>query len=58
MTLQHSNLTEMLMSPDKKMLMTGKDNWEIVPWGRNSLCLGEEFMTVSLQMAFIFKRQR
>lgn len=25
--------------------MIGRDNWEILPWGRNSLCLGKKCLT-------------
>lgn len=58
-TLKHSNLAEMLMSPDmKEVMMTEKDNWEVLPWGRNSLCLGEKKgLTTLSQMTFLFERQ-
>lgn len=57
-TLKHGDFTDMLMSPDmKEVMMTEKDNWEVLPWGRNSLCLGEKGLTILSQVTFLFERQ-
>lgn len=54
----YGDFTEMLMSPDmKKVMMTERDNWQALPWGRNSLCLGETGLTILSQMTFLFDRQ-